>query len=75
MQEQRYSLCPACDACPEVVLRDREVLIGEPGAEVRLTAEQWDVLVEAVRSGQLGPIGEEHGPAADCACGCDCECC
>ena len=65
MQEQRYSLCPACDACPEVVLEGREVVIGEPGNDVRLTYQQWNVLVEAVQTGRLRRIGEDVQPQAE----------
>ncbi len=57
MKEQpvRVSLCPACGACPEVVLdvsRD-EVRIGEEGNLVRLTKEAWNTLVEKIRIGEL----------------------
>jgi len=62
----RVSLCPACGACPEVVLdvdRD-EARIGEeglpaaPGAAqagnlVRLNKEAWNTLVEKIRAGEL----------------------
>lgn len=72
MQEQRYSLCPACDACPEVVLRDDEVVVGEPSNQARLTAEEWNVLVDAVRTGALGPIGKEDAPVESGDCGCEC---
>ncbi len=46
-QPVRVSLCPACGACPEVVLdveRD-EVRIGEEGNLVRLNKEAWNTLV------------------------------
>jgi len=51
----RVSLCPACGACPEVVLdveRD-EARIGEEGNLVRLNKEAWKTLVEKIRSGEL----------------------
>jgi len=54
-QPQRVSLCPACGACPEVVLdidKD-EVHIGEEGNLVRLTKEAWNTLVERIRTGEL----------------------
>lgn len=52
------SLCPACGACPEVVLdvaRD-EVRIGEEGNLVRLNKEAWNTLVEKIRAGELTEI-------------------
>ncbi|GBD14965.1 hypothetical protein HRbin25_00852 [bacterium HR25] len=53
---QRYSLCPACDACPEVVVYSDHVLLGEPGNQTRLTREEWNRLVAAIRSGELGEL-------------------
>ena len=49
MNEIRYSLCPNCDACPEVVIGDEAVLIGEEGNEVRLSSAEWNELVTAVK--------------------------
>lgn len=51
----RVSLCPACGACPEVVLdmTKYEVRIGEEGNLVRLTKEAWNTLVEKIRQGEL----------------------
>ena len=54
----RVSLCPACGACPEVVLDQHadEVRIGEEGNLVRLNKEAWNTLVEKIRSGELGEL-------------------
>lgn len=51
----RVSLCPACGACPEVVLdmTKDEVRIGEEGNLVQLTKEAWNTLVEKIRTGEL----------------------
>lgn len=49
----RFSLCPACGACPEVEIRADEVRIGEAGNLVVLTKSEWNVLVALIRSGQL----------------------
>ena len=70
--ETRYSLCPNCDACPEVVIADDSVWIGEEGNQVRLSTAEWNVLVTAINEGHLGSTGEG---ATGCACGCDCACC
>ncbi|MBI3625728.1 MAG: hypothetical protein HY215_06245 [Candidatus Rokubacteria bacterium] len=43
METLSVSLCPACDACPQVEISGDGVRIGEAG----------NVLVELVRSGQL----------------------
>lgn len=52
--EQRYSLCPACTNCPAVVIGQGGVTIGEDDNLVRLSAAEWNVLFEAVKSGALG---------------------
>ena len=52
------SLCPACGACPEVVLdvdRD-EARIGEEGNLVRLNKEAWNTLVEKIRREELAKL-------------------
>ncbi len=51
--ETRYTLCPACDACPEVVITEEGVTIGEDGNLVRLRKEEWNELVDAVLRGDL----------------------
>ena len=57
-QSVRVSLCPACGACPEVVLdiTKDEVRIGEEGNLVRLTREAWNTLVEKINAGELKAI-------------------
>lgn len=75
MKEIRYSLCPNCDACPEVVIGDEAVLIGEEGNQVRLTSAEWDVLVSAVKEGSLEMSGASVKSATGSNCGCGCECC
>lgn len=70
MNELRYSLCPNCDACPEVVVGEDAVTIGEKGNQVHLSADEWGVLVEAIKDGRLGPLPAQ---ADDCACGCGCQ--
>ena len=54
----RVSLCPACGACPEVVLdvTKDEVRIGEEGNLVRLTKEAWNMLVEKITAGELSRL-------------------
>lgn len=68
--ELRYSLCPNCDACPEVVITDESVLIGEEGNQVRLSPDEWDVLVAGIKEGRLRPATPSD--AGDCGCGCQC---
>jgi len=68
-----FSLCPNCDACPEVTIGEDSVTIGEPGNQVRLTSAEWNVLVDAARTGKLHRL---IGPQEDVrACDCGCECC
>lgn len=61
--EVRYSLCPSCDACPEVTFTKEGVTIGEGENTVRLANAEWNVLVRAIRAGDLRtvPEGDEEG--------------
>ena len=52
----KMSLCPACTACPEVEIVGNEVRIGEEGNLAVLKAQEWNVLVSLIRSGQLTTI-------------------
>jgi hypothetical protein len=72
MTERRYSLCPACDACPEVVIADGVVTIGEAGNQVRLSPEEWSVLVRRIRSGAVTAAEPAEAGRGSCGCGCDC---
>jgi len=56
--EKRLSLCPACEACPEVVLdvANDEVRIGEEGNLVTLNKAAWNTLVEHVQTGKVGQL-------------------
>ena len=54
MERIAISLCPNCGHCPEVVIEDGEVRIGEAANTAVLKSEEWNVLVELIRSGQLG---------------------
>ena len=56
MDQVKHSLCPACDACPEVTVLADRVRIGEPGNEVVLTPDEWNVLVDLVRAGRVGRL-------------------
>ena len=55
VQPLRVSLCPACGACPEVVLDvdKEEIRIGEKGNLVKLNKEAWNTLIEKIRQGEL----------------------
>lgn len=57
-EEKRLSLCPACGACPEVVLdvANDEVRIGEEGNLVTLNKAAWNTLVAHVQTGKLGRL-------------------
>ena len=53
---ERHSLCPACTACPEVVIDGDQVRIGEDANTAVLKKDEWNVLVELIQSGQLGRL-------------------
>ncbi len=50
---EKHSLCPGCTACPEVVIDDDQVRIGEDANTAILTREEWNVLVDLIQSGHL----------------------
>ncbi len=56
MESLRMSLCPACDACPEVEVVGDAVRIGETGNEVVLTKDEWNVLVALIQAGRLARL-------------------
>jgi len=56
MEKLKVSLCPACSACPEVEIIGDEVRIGEIGNLAVLKKDEWNLLVDLVRSGQLSKI-------------------
>jgi len=53
---ERVSLCPQCTECPEVVIDGNTIRIGEDKNIVILKKAEWNVLVEAIQSGQLGRV-------------------
>ena len=53
---KNVSLCPGCDACPSVEIDEKEVRIGEAGNLVKLTPAEWNVLVLAIKAGELTAV-------------------
>ena len=56
MEKIVVSLCPACTACPEVVIEGDTIRIGEDENTVVLQKAEWNVLVDAIQSGRLGHV-------------------
>ena len=56
MERIAISLCPNCIHCPEVVIEGDHIQIGEAENTVRLQKEEWNILVDLIRSGQLGRV-------------------
>ena len=56
MTTVKMSLCPACTACPEVEIVGDEVWIGEAGNLAVLKKDEWNVLVDLIRTGQLAAL-------------------
>jgi len=52
----KISLCPACSACPEVAIDGDIVRIGEEGNVVSLKRDEWNVLVDVIKSGKVGKL-------------------
>jgi len=53
MERISVSLCPNCIHCPEVVIEGDTVRIGEDANTAILKKEEWNILVDLIRSGQL----------------------
>lgn len=56
MDPIKFNLCPACTECPEVVITDREITIGEDANTVRLPPAAWNELVRLIKDGKLGEV-------------------
>lgn len=53
---EKISLCPACTACPEIVMEGDTIRIGEADNVVVLKKEEWNVLVDVIKSGRVGRV-------------------
>ena len=53
MESVRVVLCSQCEHCPEVVISDEGVMIGEDQNVVKLSHAEWNELVTRIRSGEL----------------------
>jgi hypothetical protein len=53
MEPKKFTLCPACTACPEVQITDQGV---EEANTVRLSHAEWNELVRLVKSGELREV-------------------
>jgi hypothetical protein len=51
--ERKVYLCTHCQACPAVEFRGEEVRIGEDANTVALKREEWNILVEKIKAGEL----------------------
>jgi len=56
MEPSKFTLCPACTACPEVEITDQGVTIGEGENTVRLSHAEWNELVRLIRAGELRAV-------------------
>ena len=56
MEPVRVVLCTECEHCPEVVITDQGVTIGEHQNVVKLSHTEWNELVTRIRSGELKEV-------------------
>jgi hypothetical protein len=57
MAKHKVTLCPAgCGQCADVEIAADEVRIGETGNLAVLKKEEWNLLVDLIRAGQLAKI-------------------
>ena len=57
MEPVKFTLCRHCTECPEVVITDQGVTIGEDANTVRLSHAEWNELVRLIKGGELAQIG------------------
>lgn len=57
MESKRtITLCPECDACPEIKVYDDHVTIGEEGNKVTLKVEDWNNIVGKIKNNEIGKV-------------------
>ena len=56
MEPTKFNLCPLCTECPEVVITDQGVTIGEEADTVRLSHAEWNELVRLIKRGELREV-------------------
>lgn len=56
MEPKKFGLSQLCEACPEVVITDERVTIGEDTNTVRLPHAEWNELVSLIKRGEVGEI-------------------
>ena len=56
MEPVKFTLCPLCTECPEVVITDQQVTIGEDANMVRLSHAEWNELVALIKRGDLHEV-------------------
>ena len=54
MEPRKFSLCPFCTECLEVVITDEGVTIGEDTNTARLSHAEWNELVSLIKRGEVG---------------------
>ena len=56
MEPRKFTLCPACTACPQVEITDQGVTIGEDENTVLLSHAHWNELIRLIRAGELREV-------------------
>lgn len=51
--EKKVVLCGSCSSCPAVEFKGEGVFIGENENLVKLSREEWNILVDKVKKGEL----------------------
>jgi len=56
LEPLKATLCPICAECPEVVITDEGVKIGENANTVKLSHAEWNELVRLIKRGELREV-------------------
>ena len=54
--ESKVVLCGSCSSCPAVEFKADGVFIGEDENMVKLSREEWNILVGKVKTGELATL-------------------
>ncbi len=54
--EKKVVLCGSCSSCPAVEFKGDGVMIGEDENMVKLSREEWNILVDKVKKGELNSL-------------------
>jgi hypothetical protein len=56
MEPTKFALCPLCTECPQVVITEEAITIGEARQHRSAVSCEWNELARLIKSGELGEV-------------------